>query len=159
MPSKTILALDQSSQITGYAVFTDGALVQSGVFSFDDGHVGKRLVKIRKKVIQLIEEYKPDMLAFEDIQLQAQKNPATYKILAQVLGVLEELATELKIEYVVVHSTSWKSTLKIKGRARAEQKKNAQDYVANTYNKKVTQDESDAICIGTHVVKTQESAF
>jgi hypothetical protein len=36
------------------------------------------------------------------------------------LGVLEELATELKIEYVVVHSTSWKSTLKIKGRARAE---------------------------------------
>ena len=154
-----LLAFDQSSQITGYAVFEDGALVQSGVFSFDDSAIGKRLTKIRKKVIQLIDEHKPDMLAFEDIQLQAQKNPATYKILAQVLGVLEELATELKIEYVVVHSTSWKSTLKIKGRARAEQKKNAQDYVANTYNKKVTQDESDAICIGTHVVKTQESAF
>lgn len=154
-----LLAFDQSSQITGYAVFEDGALVQSGVFSFDDSAIGKRLAKIRKKVIQLIDEHKPDMLAFEDIQLQAQKNPATYKILAQVLGVLEELATELKIEYIVVHSTSWKSTLKIKGRARAEQKKNAQAYVETTYNKKVTQDESDAICIGTHVVKTQESAF
>lgn len=159
MQPNILLAFDQSSQISGYAVFADQELIASGTFEFADSPVGKRLVKIRNKVIELIEQYHPTQLAFEDIQLQSQKNPATYKILAQVLGVLEELATELKIPYEVIHSSSWKSTLNIKGRKRAEQKANAQAFVFTTYQKKVSQDESDAICIGTHIIKSKESAF
>ena len=61
--------------------------------------------------------------------------------------------------YDIVHSSSWKSNLGIKGAKRADQKKNAQQYVFNTYGKKVSQDESDAICIGTHIIKKTESAF
>jgi hypothetical protein len=38
----------------------------------------------------------------------------------------------------------------IKGRARVDQKRNAQLWVNNTYNIKATQDECDAICIGAH---------
>ena len=45
-----LLALDQSSHITGYAVFEDAKLVQYGKFSVDDDDVGERLVKIRNKV-------------------------------------------------------------------------------------------------------------
>lgn len=43
--------------------------------------------------------------------------------------MLEELAAELKIPHTVVHATTWRSVVGIKGRARAEQKKNAQLFV------------------------------
>jgi ribosomal protein L7Ae-like RNA K-turn-binding protein len=79
--------------------------------------------------------------------------------LAEVFGVLEELCTEEKIPYKIVHSQTWKSALNIKGADRTTQKKNAQEYVLKTYDKKVSQDESDAICIGTSVVKEEKSAF
>lgn len=48
---------------------------------------------------------------------------------------------------------TWKSKLGIKGVRRDEQKRNAQAYVQNTYGKKVSQDESDAICIGAYATK------
>jgi hypothetical protein len=42
----------------------------------------------------------------------------TYKVLAEVFGVLEELCTEEKIPYKIVHSQTWKSALNIKGADR-----------------------------------------
>ena len=96
----------------------------------------------------------------EDIQLQGQtNNVTTYKALAEVIGVLEELCCELKIPHEIIHSQTWKSGLGIKGRDRATQKRNAQLYVTETYGKKVSQDESDSICIGTHYIKSNKSAF
>jgi len=70
--------------------------------------------------------------------------------LAEVYGILDELCTELHLPYQSVLASVWKSALGIKGKNRQEQKKNAQDYVATTYNIKATQDESDAICIGNY---------
>ena len=93
-------------------------------------------------------------MVFEDIQLQGNvtNNVQTFKILAEVFGVIYELVTELEIEHAAVLSSSWKSTLGIKGRTRPEQKKNAQDWVINTYGVKPSQDASDAICIGAHTI-------
>jgi hypothetical protein len=76
-----------------------------------------------------------------------------------VRGVLSELACEMNIPHEIIHSQTWKSSLDIKGRDRATQKRNAQAFVTATYGKKVSQDESDAICIGTHYVKSNKSAF
>lgn len=63
--------------------------------------------------------------------------------------MVAELAEELGIPHSTLTASSWKSTLNIKGRARAEQKRNAQKYVSDTYGIHVTQDEADSICIGT----------
>ena len=65
----------------------------------------------------------------------------------------------MNIPHEIIHSQTWKSGLDIKGRERATQKRNAQTFVMNTYGKKVSQDESDAICIGTHYIKSNKSAF
>lgn len=155
-----ILALDQSSRITGYAIFINNQLTASGTFTVADDYIPDRLVKIRNKVISLIEQYNIDKVLLEDIQMQTQvNNVSTHKILAEVLGVLEELCAERKISHEVIHSQTWKSGLAIKGRDRTAQKKNAQEYVAITYNKKVSQDESDAICIGSHYIKQTKSAW
>lgn len=157
---QNILALDQASRTTGWAVFQEEQLIASGTFTYDDNDFSQRLVKIRNKVISLIEQYNINKILLEDIQLQGQtNNVTTYKALAEVLGVLEELSCERKIPHELVHSQTWKSTLNIKGRDRATQKRNAQAYVAETYNKKVSQDESDSICIGTAYIKNNKSAF
>ena len=157
---QNILALDQASRTSGWSVFEDDSLVASGTFTYDDDDFSMRLVKIRNKVIQLIQQYEINKVLLEDIQLQGQtNNVTTYKALAEVMGVLEELCCELKIPHEIIHSQTWKSTLGIKGRDRATQKRNAQAFVAEAYGKRVTQDESDAICIGTHYIKSNKSAF
>jgi hypothetical protein len=70
--------------------------------------------------------------------------------------VLTETFEELNIPYQIVYSSSWKSTLRIKGSKRVEQKRNAQKYVLENYGVKATQDTCDAICIGTHILKPDE---
>lgn len=155
-----LLALDQSSRVSGYAVFQDNTLITSGTFTVSDEDISVRLVKIRNRIIKLIQTYSIDKILVEDIQMQKQiNNVATHKILAEVLGVCEELSQEMQIPHEVIPSATWKSTLNIKGAKREEQKKNAQAYVLRTYDKKVSQDESDAICIGAHYLKKNESAW
>lgn len=143
-----ILAFDQASRTSGYAVFDDDKLVDYGKFTFEDVDFGMRLLRIRERVDKLIEKYQPNKVYFEDIQLQ--DNVETFKKLAEVFGVIDELLTEKDIPHEAILSVTWKSALNIKGKLRADQKRNAQEWVINTYNIKPTQDECDAICIGKY---------
>ena len=86
-------------------------------------------------------------------------NVQTFKILAEVFGVIYELVTELQIPNTAVLAGTWKSSLGIKGKQRAEQKQNAQKYVLDTFNVKAIQDECDAICIGAHMINKPASAI
>ena len=151
---RRLLALDQSSRISGYAIFVDENLIAHGSINLTEEDVGQRLVLIRKEVTKLIHKYNINEIAFEDIQMQASvgNNVQTFKILAEVFGVILMLCTELKINYTIVSSNTWKSTLKIKGKKRSEQKQDAQRYVLEHYGIKAIQDTVDAICIGAHMI-------
>lgn len=157
----TFLALDQASRTSGYSIFCEDQLIDSGTFTFTSSDMAKRLVKIREKVDELIDEFCVEKIILEDIQLQSNvnSNVTTYKALAEVIGVITELAAEKGLPYELVYASAWKSELKIKGRTRPEQKKNAQAYVLQNFNKKVSQDESDAICIGSYYIEKNKSAF
>ena len=157
VPVSNILALDQASKTSGYSVFKDGKLHTYGKFTFEDADLGERLCKIKNKILELINEYDIDELIFEDIQLQnnVTQNVQTFKILAEVYGLIDQMASELKIPHRSYLASSWKSQLGIKGKDRAEQKRNAQKYVMSTYGVKCTQDEADAICIGDCAVKRE----
>lgn len=89
--------------------------------------MAKRLVSIRNKVEELINEFHVEKVILEDIQLQntVGNNVSTYKALAEVIGVITELIAEKKLPYELVYSSTWKSELKIKGRSRDDQKRNA----------------------------------
>ena len=152
-----LLALDQSSRISGWAIFEDNKLIKYGKWDFNDDNVGVRLVKIRNACEKLIKDEKIDCIAMEDIQLQ--ENVQLFKTLAEVFGVIYELVTELKLPVTAILAASWKSTLGIKGKQRAEQKRNAQQYIIDTFGIKPTQDECDAICIGLHYLAQKKSAF
>lgn len=145
-----ILALDQASRTSGFSIYEDGKLIQYGKFTFTDTDFGIRLNKIRNKIKTLISNFNIDTIIYEDIQLQesANNNVDTFKKLAEVYGIISELAVELKIPAQSVYSTSWKSGVGVKGQNRAAQKKAAQDWVKNKFGIRPTEDECDAICIG-----------
>lgn len=84
--------------------------------------MAKRLKKIKENVIELIDKFCVEKILLEDIQLQntVQNNVATYKALAEVIGVLTELAAERNLPYELIYASSWKSALGIKGRNRTE---------------------------------------
>lgn len=86
-------------------------------------------------------------------------NVQTFKVLAEIFGVTQEYLAEHQYCYHIVSSNTWKSKLGIKGKRREEQKKNAQAYVLEHYNKKVSQDNADAICIGASIINEKKTAF
>lgn len=148
-----LLALDQSSKVTGVAIFEDGKLLKYSKIDVD-GELPYRLMIIRNKVKEIIETESITEAAIEDIQMQANvvNNVETYRTLAEVRGVLEELFQELKIPYSIVLAGTWKSKLGIRGRDRASQKRAAQQYIVDTYGIKPIQDICDAICIGDYIL-------
>ena len=151
-----ILALDQSSRVTGWAVFDGKELIKYGKFEFDSSvPIAKRLCKIRLEIKNLIEIHNIDELVLEDIQLQNNviNNVQTFKTLAEVFGVITEYCEEINLPWSAVLASSWKHTLGIKGADRTAQKRNAQQYIVDTYGVKPIQDICDAICIGIHRVK------
>ncbi len=154
-----ILALDQASRVSGWAVFINGELKQWGHLTTNQEEVGDRLVAIRNFIVNKVQQWDIDTIAFEDIQLQSSvgNNVKTFKVLASVFGVVQMTAVELNKNYKVIPSVTWKSKLQIKGRTRLDQKKNAQQFVLQRYGIKATQDESDAICIGTCAGAIKES--
>lgn len=156
------LALDQSSYTTGYAIFDDDKPIVVGHFTVSGTDLGVRLEKIRNKVQSLIEENDIDYVIFEDIQLQEINGSRTagiktFKMLAEVFGVIKELLTEMKMPHDAVLPIVWKATFKIAGKGREKEKKLAQETVLTTYSIHCTEDEADATLIGAHAVKQRQT--
>lgn len=154
-----ILALDQATNTTGWCIFDNKELIAYGKINFTQADPIERISKVRGWLLNMFENWKPDKVALEDIQLQkfSGKNGhtegavTTYKVLAQLQGVLATTCFDKGISYSIVHTATWRSHCKIVAKSRADQKRAAQIYVAKKYEKNVTQDEADAICIGTYM--------
>lgn len=156
-----LLALDQASNISGYAIFEDGKLLKYDKINLTGYDLADKLILLRKQIANLIQEWNIEEVIMEDIQLQGNvtNNVKTFKVLAEVFGVIYELVNEMNIKNSAVLASEWKSTLKIKGRDRTAQKRAAQQYVIDNYNIKPTQDECDAICIGAHYYLKDKQEF
>ena len=130
-----ILSLDQASYTTGYTIFDNGKIIKVNHFDCVGDDLADRLVQFREKITNLINDYEIDEVVCEDIQLQDKNGKEvgikTFKILAEVLGVLCELLQELDMDYTIVPPIVWKATFKIAGKGRTEEKKLAQKYVLN----------------------------
>ena len=159
-----LLALDQSSQVTGYARVQEGTLLTAATIECKNSDIGKRLNQLRDALIDIIKKYNINEVVYEDIQLQKINDSETagiktYKALAEVIGVVRELLTELHIKHTAVAPIVWKATFKIAGKGRAQEKKLSQAYVAKTYGLSCSEDEADAVCIGAHYLKQQSQVY
>lgn len=144
---KKLLALDQSSQLSGYAIFDeDGSLVSYGKITVE-GEPIDRIIELTKKVDIIIKEFGIEEVVIEDIYYSG--NVETFRVLSFTMAGLLFLFTENEIPYSILNATIWKSECGVKGKDRPEQKRNAQKFVEREYGLKVIQDIADAICIGT----------
>lgn len=104
----------------------------------------------------MIQNWQPDQVVIEDIQLQKFKSSngmegdavVTFKKLAHLQGALKNYFYEIGIPYKVVPPATWRAYSDVKGANRTDKKKNAQIKIKRFYDISVTQDEADAILIG-----------
>lgn len=148
-----ILALDQSTACSGFAIFINQNLKKSGIYK-PQGELFQRINQTKEYIRELILDNDIDYVFIEDIQYQ--KNQKTYKILANLQGVIINLLIEFNIRFEIIPPSSWKSFNKIKGRKRAEQKKNTQEKCKEMFGSEVMEDEADAICIGLYALHLLE---
>ena len=152
-----ILALDQSTRISGWSVFEDKELKDFGHWTETSDSIGKRILNISNHIKDLINKYDPDLVVFENIQLQNRNiGVDTFQKLAWVQGAIISVLEEWDVEYKIIYASEW---LKGSDKHRNEQKKIAQQWVKDTYNLKCTQDEADAICIGVHATLQSEEVY
>ncbi len=159
---KRILAIDDATEITGWAIYDGLKLIAYGKQVVSGMDPIKRISGMRTWLLNVITSWQPDFIGIEDIQLQKFYNPktgqmdaavTTYKVLAQLQGVLLVTIDEQKVDYTVVHSATWKSFCGINQKNRSDQKRAAQVKVKGWHNENVTQDEADAICIGKYLTE------
>lgn len=145
-----VLALDNATRTTGYAVFEQGKLISHGIKKIGASTPQNlRIAYMKQWFISMLTVWEIDAVGFENVQYQG--NAQTLIALSKLLGVLEIACLEYNIEPYIVSSQTWKSFCKIKGVNSEKQKENAQLHVIRTYDIKVTQDTADAICLGEYV--------
>lgn len=152
-PEKTgyrIVALDNATEKAGVSIFDDGKLVYYTLIQLH-GETIQRLAQNRKILQEtIIEQWKPDLLIFEDIQYQ--NNIYTFKVLAMLLGSSVVTAHLAGVKYETVLSKVWREHYCVTGKTRVQQKAQSIQKVKEMYGINVGDDEAEAILLGKYAV-------
>lgn len=157
--SSSFLALDQSLNTSGWAIYKEGELVNSGTFTTDKkSDEGSKIGEIFIWLCSMHNEYEFEHLVFEDVQNQQNEN--TYKKLSRVQGAIIAWCEIQGIDYDILAPSHWRSVLGGSwGRKRDEQKAHAVEYASSVSGREVGSDEADAICIGMSFLKENDMAW
>ena len=154
------IGLDQATHITGYSIFDNDELVYAGTFEATAEDEIARDVQIQNWLIQLIHNWKPDIIGLEGIQLQQFNDKmvgvTTYQTLARLQGILMATCYNLKIDYIVCPPATWRNHSGVKGRSRADKKRSMQNKIKEWFDITVSDDVADAIGIGKYINETHK---
>lgn len=146
-----VVAFDQATEHFGLSVFDNNKLVYYSLYTFK-GTLDSRLVAITRMVRDIvIKEWQPDYICFEDIQYE--KNIRTFKILAELIGIITELCKEAEIRYEIVMPNVWRRYANTAGKDRRTEKMLSVAKVKELYNIDVSDDVAEAILIGRYAVR------
>lgn len=163
-----ILSIDASTKSTGWAIFEDQNLIESGFIAASGKDALDRIEYMRAELRKVYDEHLPQEIIIEDvIPDDVNNNQSVFKSLMylQAAIVLEFHKSKKTLHFFV--SSEWRKLCGIRtgrGIKRAELKSADIKFVKDTYNIDSNDDECDAICIGyayTHPAKEKEreSAF
>lgn len=146
-----VLSFDQASAKSGFALYDDGKLVDHGVIAVKEKDAALKLNIMFAEIANKIEENTPDLVVIEGTALQS--NAYSLIMLAQLQGMIVGYCYKKNVEYKIVGATTWRKALGFRQGpkvARKELKAQAKELALKLVNedKKVTEDEADAICIG-----------
>lgn len=146
-----VLALDQSTRVSGYAVFDNGEYIHSGVVDMSKSKLetDERSFEMAKSLWKVIKQYKPDHLILEETQQQS--NVKTVIILSRLQGMIIGYAEAHGVKVHILQPSRWRKALnysqgsKVK---RAELKQQSLDYVKENLGMDLIEDEAESCCIG-----------
>lgn len=146
-----LIAFDQATEKFGLSIWDDGKLVFQHLYNFRGDMMG-RISKIRSFIQTIvINQWKPDFIVMEDIQYQS--GLVTFKILAMLLGVVQQVCRENDIEYEVVSPNVWRKYAGTCGKDRRQEKLLSIALVKEKFNITVGDDVAEAILIGSYGVR------
>lgn len=152
-----LIAFDQSSTKTGYAIFSDTDLTRWGVLDYSkDKNVQNRVKEMCLEINTIISRVKPDLVIFEDVNLRT--SVKTLIMLAQIQGCIMQSCFLKGIDFVIYAPATWRRIVGIKQSNKIE-RKNLKDqaiaFVRTGYGIKVGDDCAEAICEGLAHLKNE----
>lgn len=159
-----ILAFDQASVCTGWALFEDWELVESGEINLKKiKDVEDRHQNMDCSIVSLMEHTHPDLVVIEDIYLSGRvANVATVTRIAFSRGLIVGWCHVHNIKIERMLPSAWRRVLGFKqGKTGCKElKQQAFDYVKKHFNLEITHDdEAEAICIGYAAVLKYERSL
>lgn len=148
---KKVIAFDQATKHTGYAIYLGDELVRYGVLHACGDNPCDRMLLMYRQIYGLLKEERPSLVSIEGTQFQ--HNYLVYRELSQMQGVLFAVCFSLNIRFIVVEPSVWKHSCSVKGKKRAEQKESAVQIVREM-GIDAPEDACEAILHGKHVIKS-----
>jgi len=146
-----VLAIDPGFGRCGVAVLLGGgskaALTYSDCIQTDTKKIfSDRLLVVANEILRLIETYKPETIAIEELYFT--NNAKTALHVAEVRGMLMYLAVSKNIPLVEYNPLAIKIAITGYGRATKEQVTKMVEKLVTIPSKKMLDDEYDAIALG-----------
>jgi hypothetical protein len=113
------IGIDQATHISGYSVYDGKELIKFGTFTVNETNEIERDNIIKMWLCSIINNWQPDVIGLEGIQLQ--QNAArsigvtTFETLARLQGILMEACYEQKVPFVICPTNTWRAHCKVKG--------------------------------------------
>ena len=155
--SLKLIAFDQSTRATGFCIMEMGTarIIESGVvIPNKNDETIDRITYTIKRCLNLVRTNEVAFVFIEGVQIQ--RNPKVYEILAKLAGSLEIMLYESGYLVNVVKASEWRKRVGIKGRKRADVKKEAIEMVKELYELEPTEDECEAILMARAFAMEQE---
>lgn len=151
-----VLALDQATHTTGYAIIDDNKLIYAGTYEARGSEEIERDLDIKIWLMNLINNWKPDFVGIEGIQFQEEDNSrkmgvTVFQALARLQGIIMLTCKELDVPFEVCPTNTWRHYCGVKGRTRTDKKRSMQLLIKEWYGKTVSDDIADAVGIGKYI--------
>lgn len=149
-----VLGLDQATYNTGWSIFDGNRLIKYGLYSTKGTTENERAHEVKTWLLSMIEDWKPDIIAIEGIQLEEKFGVTTFQTLARLQGILLNCCYELGLKTEVCAPATWRAHCGVKGRSRSDKKKSMQTLVKQEWDITVPDDIADALGIGKYIAET-----
>lgn len=153
-----LLAFDQASKRSAYAIFVDTGLADWGLIDFSkETDLPKRTRKMYTALYDLITTRRIDTVVFEGVNFRV--NPKTVIQLAQIQGGIMLACYLNDVDFATYEPGKWRKIVGIaqgKGVKRDELKAEAIAFVKESYGISVGDDVAESICIGLAYLRDHE---
>ena len=150
-----LVTIDSSSNKSGIAYFVNGTYKEHCLLDCSkQKNIDIRFEDMSKELWKILDKYKPDIIYIEETVVL--RNAQTQRFLTRLQGVVYAWCINNNCEFNTIRPTSWRKQLGFsqgKSVKRDQLKEQSIKYVLDKYGLDVSDDKSDAICIGDAVLK------